>query len=197
MKIYILRHEDRVSDCTFYSPLTKKGLDNSEKLIEILNNNNINYIFSSPFRRTLQTIYPYSNYKKYKINIEYGLSEIHHEEIIPKKSVGNLLPEYICQLFNYNPEYITIINSDQINYPESNKDVMIRIKKIIKNIITKYNNTDYNILLVTHQSLCINIIKLIKYFSSIEIDDTFLINYPVGKLSLIFDNNDWKFNLIN
>jgi alpha-ribazole phosphatase len=197
MKIYILRHEDRVSDCTFYSPLTKKGLDNSEKLIETLNNNNINFIFSSPFRRTLQTIYPYSNYKKYKINIEYGLSEIHHEDIISKKSVGNELPEYICQLFNYNPEYKTIINSNEINYPEASNDVMIRIKRVIRNIITTYNNTDYNILLVTHQSLCINILNLIKKKSSIEIDDNLLINYPVGKLSLIFDNNDWQFNLIN
>ena len=33
MKLYILRHEDRTQDATFFAPLTKTGLDNSLKLI--------------------------------------------------------------------------------------------------------------------------------------------------------------------
>ena len=36
MKIYIIRHEDRTMDLTFFSPLTKTGLDNSVKLIKDL-----------------------------------------------------------------------------------------------------------------------------------------------------------------
>ena len=36
MKLYILRHEDRTQDCSFFSPLTKEGLNNSIKLIDIL-----------------------------------------------------------------------------------------------------------------------------------------------------------------
>ena len=35
MKIYILRHEDRTMDCTFFSPLTQKGLENAIDLIHI------------------------------------------------------------------------------------------------------------------------------------------------------------------
>ena len=34
MKIFILRHEDRTMDGTFFSPLTQDGLDKSIKLIE-------------------------------------------------------------------------------------------------------------------------------------------------------------------
>ena len=37
MRLYILRHEDRTMDASFFSPLTKEGLDNSVKLIDILN----------------------------------------------------------------------------------------------------------------------------------------------------------------
>ena len=59
MKIYILRHEDRTMDLTFFSPLTKKGLEKSLKISDELEKLNINSIYSSPYIRTLQTIYPY------------------------------------------------------------------------------------------------------------------------------------------
>ena len=60
MKLYILRHEDRTMDLTFFSPLTKNGLEKSIDLINYLEKEKINLIYSSPYIRTLQTIYPYS-----------------------------------------------------------------------------------------------------------------------------------------
>jgi 2,3-bisphosphoglycerate-dependent phosphoglycerate mutase len=86
MKIYILRHEDRTMDGTFFSPLTQDGLDNAVKLIELLNKYNIDCIYSSPFIRTLQTVYPYAKSKGLKINADHSLSEIQHPHIIPVKS---------------------------------------------------------------------------------------------------------------
>ena len=102
MKIYILRHEDRTQDCSFFSPLTSLGLNNAVNLINYLDTCNINIIFSSPFIRTLQTIKPYIDTKKCIINIEYGLSEIHHKDIIAKKSVGLTLPIYLAKYYNYD-----------------------------------------------------------------------------------------------
>ena len=58
MKIYLLRHEDRTMDLTFFSPLTKNGLENSNELVKYLEREKINTIYSSPYIRTLQTIYP-------------------------------------------------------------------------------------------------------------------------------------------
>ena len=71
MKIYILRHEDKIKNSTFYSSLTQLGLENSEKLSEYLINNNINFthIYSSPYNRTIQTITPYSKKKNININL--------------------------------------------------------------------------------------------------------------------------------
>jgi len=87
MKIYILRHEDRTQDCSFFSPLTKTGLNNSVKLIDYLKKEKITKIYCSPFIRTLQTIYPYAKNNNININLEYGLVEIHHQDLIPKKAV--------------------------------------------------------------------------------------------------------------
>ena len=102
MKIYILRHEDRTQDATFFSPLTKLGLENSTQLIDVLEKINIKSIYSSPFIRTLQTIFPYAKKNNILINVEYSLSEIHHQDIIPKKAIGIELPYYLYECFFLN-----------------------------------------------------------------------------------------------
>ena len=199
MKIYILRHEDRTQDCSFFAPLTEKGLNNSEKLIKILKENQINMIFSSPFIRTLQTINPFLKATKQLVNLEYGLSEIYHSDIIPPKSYGIILPEYLAKNYNYNPDYVSLINSNQIIYPEKTKNCENRMKIVIKNIIKKYYKYDLNILIVTHQTLCKSIIKIINKFSleyKNKLNNELLSKYGKGKICLIF-NNDWTFKKIN
>ena len=82
MKIYILRHEDKTMDTSFFSPLTREGIKNSIKLIDILKEEEIDIVFSSPFIRTLQTIYPYCKEKDININIDYSISEIQNENTV-------------------------------------------------------------------------------------------------------------------
>lgn len=199
MKIYILRHEDRPQDCTFFSPLTEIGLRNAKRLIPVLKENNINLIFSSPFIRTLQTVNPFLKETNQTVNIEYGLSEIHHPDIIPPKSVGLILPGYLAKHYNYNPEYISFIKHNEIKYPENTKDCQNRMMKVIKHIIGKYYKTNLNILIVTHQGLCDTMIKIINKFSSDykqKLSNEISMGYQKGKVTLIFDN-DWTFKKLN
>ena len=86
MKLYVLRHEDRTMDLTFFSPLTKNGLNNSVNLIKFLEKEKINSIYSSPYIRTLQTVYPYAKKYDIKPKLEYSLTELYQDENIPKKS---------------------------------------------------------------------------------------------------------------
>ena len=188
MKIYILRHEDRTQDCSFFSPLTKKGLENSINLIDTLEKCDINVIFSSPFIRTLQTVYPYAKDKDIKINLEYGLSEIHHEDLIPKKAYGMYLPEYMAELFNYNPEYKSIMKPTEITFPEREIDIERRTKRVLRSIVNKYMNTDINILIVTHQIVCTSILK---------INNPSIKDYNKGFLTKIIDNSGWNIKAIN
>jgi 2,3-bisphosphoglycerate-dependent phosphoglycerate mutase len=76
MKIYILRHEERTIDCSFFGPLTMNGLQNSKKLINKLDMLNITDVYSSPFIRTLQTIEPFIKKNNMKIKLEYSLTVI-------------------------------------------------------------------------------------------------------------------------
>ena len=178
MKIYILRHEERTKDASFFGPLTKQGHKNANNLVNTLKKLNINKIYCSPYIRTLQTIHPYSKKYNIPINIDYGLVEILHESIIPPKSYDVELPDYMAEYFNVNNSYYPLMKATDLEYPENDDKLLKRTKKIFKHIINtnRYNND--NILVVTHQGLCKNIINLKN-----KIDD-----YETGKISLIFDN---------
>lgn len=195
----MLRHEDRTQDCSFFAPLTETGLSNAKTLVEKLKEVNINVIFCSPFIRTLQTVYPYAKESDLKINLEYGLVELHHPDIIPIKAVGISLPEYLANSFNYEPTYKTIIKPTEIKYPESNKLVMDRVKRLLREIISKYHETDCNIVLVSHQSICNAILKIVNNQSEKfkgKLPDKIVNGYEKGKLCLFFDKG-WTYKPIN
>tara|TARA_B110000908_G_C10266319_1_gene464340 strand:+ start:1482 stop:2093 length:612 start_codon:yes stop_codon:yes gene_type:complete len=199
MKIYILRHEDRTMDCTFFSPLTQKGLENSIDLISKLRESEINLIFCSPFIRTLQTIYPYSEKYKINLNLEYSLAEFQHDELIPKRSYSVRLPEYLANDFNYNNSYVSEFEPEDFKYPEKIEDVKKRVKKFFQNMIRNYHDKKVNILIVTHQLPC-NILSKLSYEKRKENNDSEYsldVKYPTGALTKIFDDNKWEFEPIN
>jgi len=196
MKIFILRHEDRTMDGTFFSPLTQDGLEKSIKLIEILNKCQIDTIYSSPFIRTLQTVLPYSKSKGVKINLEHSLSEIQHPHLIPIKSYQINLPQYIAEQFNYNPNYTSNLDPANHKYPEDEKNVNNRVKQFISKLITENVDTKHNVLIVTHQIVCNCLLKIAtKKIKDINIESTY--NYPKGGVTRIFDTNNWGFEPIN
>jgi broad specificity phosphatase PhoE len=196
MKIFILRHEDRTQDATFFSPLTSSGLEKSEKLTDILIKHKINKIYSSPFIRTLQTINPYSDKYNIKVNLEYSLSEIQHPHIIPEKSYQVRLPEYIAEKFNSNPKYKSLLDPIDHIYPENDKDVSSRVRHFLNILLTNKLEKNDNILLVTHQIVCNEILKIVtKDMENIQI--TSLFNYPRGGLTQIFNKDKWLFETLN
>ena len=195
MKIYILRHEDRTMDATFFSPLTSEGLDNSIKLIEILKEHKIDTIFSSPFIRTLQTVTPYSKSMDIPINLDYSLSEIQHPHIIPEKSYQITLPLYIAESFNYNPKYTSLFNPVDHKYPENEKLVEKRVKRFMAKILTDELKSKHNILIVSHQVVCNIILKFANRNTDVKLDVTH--NYPRGGLTQVFNKDKWIFEPIN
>lgn len=191
MKIYIMRHEDR-PDCTgFFTPLTEKGLENSIKLIKVLKKLHIDTIYSSPYIRTLQTIYPYSQKYEIKIQADYALGELKNSDIIAPKSKDVSLPEYLMENFNCDLEYESSIKNNRIKYPEKVEDLKKRTIQFFKDILTEYNKTNNVIILVTHQIVC-NILCS-KANPEYEIST----NYPKGGVTKIFDKNKLVFEPIN
>ena len=199
MIIYILRHEDRTKDATFFSPLTEEGLANSNTLKETLKMINIDQIYSSPFIRTLQTAFPYSNESNIKIKVDYSLGEKIDAYIIPENSYKVRLPNYIAKSFNVDSNYQTLFEPENFKFNETMVDVENRTKIFLKNIIKQNCKKNTNILIVTHQAIASVILKIIK---SKKITDSLVFEgnkypYPKGGLTKIFDVNKWTFKPIN
>ena len=151
MKIFILRHEKRFRNHTFFTSLNEEGIRDSFHLKDKLIECNFHEIYSSPYKRTIQTIEPYLLSLNKKVKIDYSLNEaltfdednsnikdINKDDIYGKNLID----------FNYKP----FLNFNELKYPESNIDLIGRSSNFLNHIKQKYDNTNKNILLVSHMS---------------------------------------------
>ena len=158
MRIILLRHEERGYDISFNSELTDNGIINSFLLINKLKKYNIDVIFSSPFIRTLQTIYPYANKYKKLINIDYGLYEyIHNPYFLLIKwyyNINDIVDRDLQTIINKN--YTSIVNENDFSILENENDLSKRLIKFFNYLKQNYNNK--TVLIVSHKGV-INKIK--------------------------------------
>ena len=180
MKLILLRHEERGIDVGFNSNLTEKGIVNSCTLLpDKLKALKIDIIFSSPFIRTLQTIYPYSNLYNKKINIEYGLYEyLHNPYFLLGKwyyTIDDINDNDLKSIINN--DYKSIVKKDDFLILEDENDLEKRIKKFFNYLLNNYNNK--TVLLVTHKGV-INKIKDL-YLTKTDTNE----EYPTGTIEII------------
>jgi len=202
MRIYILRHTDRVHDASFFAPLTKNGLIQAENLVEYLEDIDINKIYCSPFLRTMQTTYPYSKKHFIKLSLDYAISESKKKENVTEYAANVTLPLYIAELFNYDSEYYSSMKTTDIPYPETTEQLIKRITIFLNKIIDNHGDSNDNILFVTHGGICQNLLHFINKYAEIKPDDKILSYYPMGQLTLIYDttnptNSPFIFKRIN
>jgi broad specificity phosphatase PhoE len=172
MKIILLRHEQRGIDVSFHSNLTDNGIINTNtSLKKKLEKMKIDIIFSSPFIRTLQTIYPYSIANNKKVNLEYGLYEYIHNPFFLfikwYQTYDDINDADLKSIVNTN--YKSKVIESDFNILENEDDLEKRIKIFFDSLLKKYNKK--TILLVTHKGV-INKIKDM-YFKKSGMDDLF------------------------
>jgi 2,3-bisphosphoglycerate-dependent phosphoglycerate mutase len=127
-KIYFIRHSlsDFLVKDELKRPLTEVGIDRAKKIVALFDEINIDYIFSSPYKRTIQTIEPLSIYKKININIV----ENFRERKISNNWIENF-DEYSKKQWN-NFSY-------KLENGESLLEVQNRNIESLKKILVEYN----------------------------------------------------------
>lgn len=75
--LFFVRHaqSDNSVESDKNRPLTEKGRLDSQKLVPFFQRERVHYIFSSPFKRVLDTIAPLSQSKRIEIEIINNLQE--------------------------------------------------------------------------------------------------------------------------
>ena len=187
MKLYLLRHEIRdLRNPTFYSPLLREGLKNAENLKNILNSIEFDMIYSSPFKRVLQTIKPYCNLDKKKVNIEYSLYEqiYDHENSTIKFDKNDFRKDLLPSDKEYylkNKNYASYLPLSKIEYTRHTEK---RSNDFLNYIIQKYKHTDKTILIASHGGIISQMLG---------IED----RYPMGGLCMCYDGDKRIYKPIN
>lgn len=165
MKVYVVRHgqtdwnaEGRIQGSTD-TELNKNGIEQAQKLKELIKDYKIDIIISSPLKRTRKTAEIINEDIKCKIILDDALKERGFgifEGKIRKDIKDEVLDSRVLDNYYINKEYGNV---------EKIKDLCDRVWKLLDNIKEEYK--DKNILLVTHGGTTIAIEG---YFNGIRED---------------------------
>ena len=151
------------------SVLSETGKLQSQKIADYLKYTNIDKIYTTPFKRTKETIEKLAETKNIKVEESSQLNEINFGDFegLSFKDIEKNHPEEVQKM---------IKDGDKYKYPngESLEDTFVRVKKEINNIIN--NNENSTILICSHGGTIRNIISYLlsgdyKYHWNFKIDN--------------------------
>ena len=174
MKLILLRHGARSQNETFYTELNDIGKEQAHNLVSELNKYGIDEIISSPFIRTLQTVYPFAESSNKPIKIDYGLYEYRMGKVF-KKDANVYTTNDIQQQSLINKldnSYTSSVQPDKLElnrneYGKVEVETTAQLKKRVYNFFNNIlSNPSFNgktILIVSHAGV-INMMK--EYFKN-------------------------------
>jgi len=148
-----MRHCERPEeDSSFFSSLTYVGMSNSVKNVNLVADLDIQFVYTSPFLRCIQTSLPIAWRYKCVFKQEYSLYEWDHAE--NTKHELNIWSDDMCKYFGISP--INILKSYHnpvLIVDETRNDFNDRIDTFVQYVRQMHPSS--NVLICTHLS-CIN-----------------------------------------
>lgn len=151
--LYALRHEKRsMLTPLFDTPLLTEGQNNAENIIvEKLKYFQIDIIYTSPFKRCIDTVMPYAIKYNVPVHVDYRLYEWLNNPDFESAPIGKLEDPSI---------YSSVTHQDIVlEFPESITQRKMRVNEFMSDLDTKYNNTNLNILVCAHMDIVHDVIS--------------------------------------
>ncbi|MDA3885233.1 MAG: histidine phosphatase family protein [Candidatus Delongbacteria bacterium] len=175
--LYFVRHakSDFSIEDELIRPLTEKGFKDSEKLLKLFKDISIDYFYSSPYVRSIDTIKPLAKQRDKEIIVREDLRE---------RNIGMWLDDF----FKFSKK-----QWDNFDYKIENGESLLETQRRnvseINKILNKHKNE--NIVIGTHgTALC----TIINYFQPEIGYDCFLsiVDKMPIILKVVFDGNEFK-----
>ncbi len=184
----LLRHSDRDElALDFFAQLNQKGYEKARTLVYPLKQYNIDYILSSPFIRTLETVVPYAADTGTLINPEYGLYEfrgnIYFQVDTQVWGVDDIAIKNIMERLNlfYDPliskDDLVVSNVENPLRYESRGQMQNRVNLFMTKLINSGIYDNKTVLLVSHKGV-LNAIRNFLEGSDEYMNETSEKDYP-------------------
>jgi len=201
--IYLLRHEKRPMNAGYQTELTDHGkLDAEMTLKPVLEGLKIDAVYSSPFVRTIQTIYPYCKANDIRVRCDNGLYEFLAVGYFTKTHTIDEIKDHNLKSI-IDKKYKSCIPVTELKY-ESRSHMRKRIRKFLSEKLHPssgafgrvFTVAEDNILLVSHQSV---VEEIISELFALYGREPIHINYPMGGLSRLTEDADGRlvFEMLN
>lgn len=143
--IYFVRHASSTyNPDELNRPLSEKGFKDAEKVTELLLNENITKVISSPYKRAIQTVEGTANHFQLNISIDEGFKE-------RKLSEGSI-ENFDEVILKYWEDFNFSLSGGETGHFAQNRGV-----KSLKNILDKHNRE--NIVIGTHGNIMVLIMN--------------------------------------
>lgn len=176
LRIYVLRHEKRpVDDPTFDVSLTDEGLEDAEEQVcEELNELGVNAVYSSPYKRVLQTVEPYLKQDHVGMGacVEWCLSE--HPE--PNDTPPTKIPDEWHEDFSIESTHTPFMTAEEAHKKNGTIEQVFRRLADFVELLSKIHDEGDVVLLATHQT---SVHALLSMASGIPVD---CMDVPMGKI---------------
>lgn len=140
MGVYLLRHEARIRDTSFTTPLSPEGRRKAQDTLPSqLAQINPQTIYCSPFLRTLETIAPYCRASKTTVCLEWALVESYPQSVHEIRAVQQEYRDILDT--NYISYGMARVDTEQFTYDELQNNVRDFLRTL---------PTQGNTVLVTH-----------------------------------------------
>lgn len=176
LRIYVMRHEKRPEDDpTFDVSLTDEGLTAAENDVsERLNDIGVNAVYSSPYRRVLQTVQPYIEEMDVgvKTRVDWCLSEHPEPNDVPPTEI----PVEFYEEFDIDMTYKSFMTAEEAHANNFTvRQVESRLAAFVE-LLSKVHGKGDVVLLATHQT---SVHALLSMASGIPLD---CFGVPMGRI---------------
>lgn len=159
--LILLRHGSRTGDSSFYTELDATGKIQADNLVGELNKYNIDEIISSPFIRTLQTVYPFAEASQKPIKIDYGIYEYRTSNNFKRDpnvyTTSDIQQQYLTDKLDNSYTSSIQPNNLELNRNEYGKvqletaeQLQKRVKTFLDNILSTSAFNGKTLLIVSH-----------------------------------------------
>ncbi|WP_047985945.1 histidine phosphatase family protein [Ornithinibacillus californiensis] len=173
-KIYFVRHAHSIyTPDELNRPLSIKGLKDAEKVTDFLKEEDIDLVYSSPYKRAIQTIQGVADYLDVPIQIEDNFRE-------------RLLSDYPVEDFN---EAITKVWQDyDYSFQGGESNNVAQRRGIISLLKVMQEHPDKNIVIGTHGNIMVLMMNYynskygFEFWKQLEMPDIYVLTFDNSRL---------------